>query len=91
MWSAGVAYGARGHLLGCPTPDDGVFLPVLCTGQPCVSRLGGQGAPYPLVHLPVGPPVWIKTLAHHLYFLKIRNRLSTWLPNYDINTAPRIA
>lgn len=51
MWPAGLRYGDRGHLLGCATPTDGVFL--LCTGQPCVSSLDSQGTSHSLVHLTV--------------------------------------
>ena len=38
------------HLLAS-TPTEGVFLPVLCTGQPCVSSLDSQGTSHSLVHL----------------------------------------
>lgn len=32
--------------------------------------------------------MWLKTLAHHLDFLKISPPLSSWPPDYDRNIAP---
>ena len=79
------------HLLAS-TPTDGVFLPVLCTGQPCVSSLDSQGTSHSLVHLTMRAACVVKDSGTLLVFFEGQDpSLSIWLPNYDRNTAPRVA
>lgn len=74
MWPAGLCYGDRGHLLGCATPTDGVFLPVLCTGQPCVSSLDSQGTSHSLVHLTMRAACVVKDSGTSLVFFEGQDR-----------------